>query len=130
MTPAKKPQDRKPKAVKEKKQTFAEKQTEGQEEIDGEVKISIGEFIQTLNMEELDTAETLSGMSLDEFEQEGRAKGLFIAAVAWVAKRRSDNKFTWLQARQLDLKGVKEVIAEAYTLPKAKSTALKVTNEE
>jgi hypothetical protein len=69
-------------------------------------------------------------MSLDEFEQEGRAKGLFIAAVAWVAKRRSDNKFTWLQARQLDLKGVKEVIAEAYNLPKAKATELKVTTEE
>lgn len=130
MTPAKAPQDRKPKAVKLKKKTYAETIKEGQEEIPAEINISIGEFIQTLNMEELDTAETLSGMSLDEFEQEGRAKGLFIAAVAWVAKRRTDNKFTWLQARQLDLKGVKEVISEAYNLPKAKSKELKVTNEE
>jgi hypothetical protein len=121
MTPAKKPQDRKPKAAKTK---------DAADTNETEINISIGEFIQSLNMEELDTAETLSGMSLDEFEQEGRSKGLFIAAVAWVAKRRSDNKFTWLDARQLDLKGVKEVLAEAYNLPKAKSTALQVTGEE
>lgn len=84
--------------------------------------INLGDFINALDMEELDFVETVSGVSLDELEVPGRAKGLFIAGVAMVAKRRSQPDFTWMQARALNMNQIKKIVAEAEALKKAPAT--------
>ena len=84
--------------------------------------ITLGEFINALDMEELDFVETISGVSLDELEVQGRAKGLFLAGVAMVAKRRSTPDFSWSQARALNMNQIKKIIAEAESVKKAPAT--------
>lgn len=90
-----------------------------------EVEISLGDFINNLDMEELDFVENISGVSLDELEIPGRAKGLFIAGVALVAKRRSQPNFSWTEARALNMGEIKALIAEASTVKKAPATKSK-----
>lgn len=94
-----------------------------------EADVNIGEFISQLNMEELDFVESVSGMSLDELEIPGRAKGRFIAGVALVAKRRTDDKFTWSQATKLNMNEVKAILKEASTAKKAPATNLEATSD-
>ena len=84
--------------------------------------ITLGEFINALDMEELDFVETISGVSLDELEVPGRAKGLFLAGVAIVAKRRTKPDFSWSQARALNMNQIKKIIAEAESVKKAPAT--------
>ena len=84
--------------------------------------ITLGYFINALDMEELDFVETVSGVILDELEVPGRAKGLFLAGVAMVAKRRSTPDFSWSQARALNMNQIKKIIAEAESEKKAPAT--------
>lgn len=84
--------------------------------------ISLGDFINALDMDELDFVETISGCSLDELETPGRAKGLFLAGVAMVAKRRTVPDFSWSQARALNMNEIKKIVAEAQTVKKAPAT--------
>lgn len=87
--------------------------------------MSLGEFIKDLNMEEIDFVETISGCSLDELEVPGRAKGLFIAGVALVAKRRSQPDFSWGEARALNMAEIEAILGEAATVKKVKGKATK-----
>lgn len=88
-------------------------------EIVAEAPNRLGEFINALDMEELDFVETISGVSLDELEIPGRAKGLFVAGVALVAKRRTQADFSWAQARALNMNQIKKIIEEAFDAKKA-----------
>jgi len=89
--------------------------------------INLGDFINNLDMEELDFVENISGVSLDELEVPGRAKGLFIAGVALVAKRRTQPNFSWSEARALNMGQIKTLIAEADKAKKAPATKSKPT---
>ena len=73
--------------------------------------ITLGEFINALDMEELDFVETISGCSLDELETPGRPKGLFLAGVAMVAKRRSQPELSWSKARAVNMNQIEKIVA-------------------
>lgn len=96
-------------------------ENETPEETEGET-ITFISYLQTLQMEQVDFIENISGMSMDEMETPGRPKALFIAAVALVAKRKTVPDFSWSQAQKLTMAEISEIIsADASSKAEAKS---------
>jgi hypothetical protein len=59
--------------------------------------------INSLTLGEVAKVEELSGLPFAAIADEERPKGLALAALAFVAKRRSDPKFTWNDAQGLTM---------------------------
>jgi len=112
MATTKKPQDRKPKAVKTAKV------------------VKIQDVIPTLDMDEVDFIEAISRVSIDVLEIPGQPKALFIAAVALVLGRRSTPNLSWAEVRSNTLKENSDLIAENHDLPKVNVSKLKHQDEE
>jgi hypothetical protein len=59
--------------------------------------------VNTLTLGEIAKFEDLSGQTLDSLSDGEKPKGLALAAMAFVAKRREDPKFSWNDAQNLTL---------------------------
>lgn len=99
------PQDRKKKAAATEEEVEVKKPT-------GDEK-TIMDFINTLDMDDLDYVENLSGMSLEELEVPGRPKSRFLYAVGLVAKKRTDSSFSWADIRKLPMSEIGKFVKDA-----------------
>lgn len=85
-----------------------------EEEEQGETKnLNFADYIADLTMEEVDFVESVSGCSLDQVEEPGQPKGLFLAAVGLAYARRAGNDISWTQVRKLKLLELKELIEKS-----------------
>ncbi|AQX81480.1 hypothetical protein BWO91_17285 [Plantibacter flavus] len=66
--------------------------------------------ISKLTMGEIDTVEKLSGLAIDEIGEKKVPRGLALAAMAYVAKKRTDPEFTWNDAQALTYEDVNEIL--------------------
>lgn len=67
--------------------------------------------ILTLTLDEVATIENLSGQGIGSLNDDEKPKGLVLAALAMIAKRKAGDKtFTWNQARQLTLPEANEIL--------------------
>jgi hypothetical protein len=67
--------------------------------------------INTLTLGEVAKVEELSGLSFSAIADDQKPKGLALAALAFVAKRRSEPKFTWNEAQQLTMADLSDLIS-------------------
>lgn len=68
--------------------------------------------ISKLTMGEIALVESLSGLSLEEVGADQKPKGLALAALAFVAKKRADAEFTWNDAQALTYTEVNEILGD------------------
>lgn len=66
--------------------------------------------INRLTLGEVAKVEELSGMPISAIGDDERPKGNALAALAFVAKRREDPKFTWNQAQGLTLDEAQDIL--------------------
>lgn len=59
--------------------------------------------IESLTLGEVAKVEELSGLPISAIGEDDKPKGLALAALAFVAKRREDPKFSWNAAQSLNL---------------------------
>lgn len=68
--------------------------------------------VSKLTMGEVAQVESLSGLSINEVGDETKPKGLALAALAYVAKKRTNPEFTWNDAQALTMADVQDVLGE------------------
>lgn len=66
--------------------------------------------INRLTLGEVAKIEELSGMPISEIGNDDKPKGLALAALAFVAKRRQDPKFSWNDAQSLTFDEANEIL--------------------
>lgn len=87
--------------------------------------------ISTFTLGEIATVERLSGAGIATFEKDEAPKGLSMAALAFIVKRRENPRFSWNEAQGITLAEVNEILGfdaddeeeEAAPLDPAPSTA-------
>lgn len=67
--------------------------------------------ISSLTLGEVAKVEDLSGLPFSSISDDDKPKGLALAALAFVAKRRSDPKFTWNAAQDLTFTELNDLIS-------------------
>ncbi|MGM7677572.1 hypothetical protein [Microbacterium sp. A94] len=91
----------------------------------------------TLTMGEIGQIESLSGQGIAVLENEQAPKGLALAALAFIVKRRENPRFTWNEAQSLTFAEVGDVLgldtsddtetettdADPFELPEASTTS-------
>lgn len=71
-----------------------------------------------LTLGEIAQIEEITGQSISVMSDEAAPKGKFLAAIAWLAKRREDPSFTLAQAEAMSMEEFSAVLSVA--APKAK----------
>lgn len=66
--------------------------------------------VNRLTLGEVAKVEELSGMPISAIGDDDRPKGLALAALAFVAKRREDPKYSWNQAQGLTLDEAQDIL--------------------
>ncbi|MGG7466045.1 hypothetical protein [Plantibacter sp. YIM 135347] len=65
--------------------------------------------IKKLTLGEMAKVEELSGLSIDSISDSASPKGLLLAALAFVAKKRTNPEYTWNEAQALTAEDVAEL---------------------
>jgi len=68
--------------------------------------------IEQLTLGEIAQLEELSGMSLSEFSDDSAPKAKFLTALAYLAQKRQDPKFTFSQAEAMKLSDLHAVLGD------------------
>lgn len=66
-----------------------------------------------LTLGEISQLEELSGQSLSEFSDDSTPKAKFLTALAYLAKRREDPKYTFSQAETLTLNDLDAILKDS-----------------
>lgn len=69
--------------------------------------------LEALTMGEINQIEELTGTGIDGLAEPGAPKAKFLTALAYIAKRREDPKFTYSEAEALTLAEVNELTGSA-----------------
>ena len=71
--------------------------------------------VNKLTLGEVAKIEELSGMPITEIGDDDKPKGLALAALAFVAKRRQDPKYSWNDAQSLNFDEANEILGLGQT---------------
>lgn len=69
--------------------------------------------IDSLTLGEVAKVESLSGLSIGQIGETDQPKGLALAALVFVAKRREDPAYTWNQAQDVTVVEANEILGKA-----------------